>query len=76
LWACDGDPADLFDLLEKAGPPPWMLLASGEATAIQTVARRPSLSDHPLVRLLVPMDLPSHPLSVYQSHRLTNKRKI
>jgi hypothetical protein len=71
LWACDGDPACLFDLLEGAGPPAWMLLVSGEGTTIQAVARRASLPDHPLVHLLTPA---SDPSSVYQARRLTDRR--
>jgi hypothetical protein len=76
LWACDGDPADLFRLLDDAGLPTWMLLVSGEGTTIQAVARQPSLPDHPLVRLLAPTDMSSITLPRYRTQRLTDRRSI
>lgn len=57
LWASDGDPLELCDLLEEVGLPVWLLLVSGRGTVIQAIARRASLPADPLTRLLLPESL-------------------
>ncbi|MDI6771341.1 MAG: hypothetical protein QME77_01970 [bacterium] len=51
-WASEGDPAHLADMLERAGPPDWLVLVCGAGIALQALRRQPRLPENPLCHLL------------------------